>query len=143
MTDTIKISRELLERIPLQLLIDNGYNQTAAGIRALLERPNSKSADGIGFDYSIKTATSDSIGKPTAPADGVYSTDPLACSGCASGCFRCLNAPADGEAPDVGEYYAGQVSERIKELEEELAFAKKLIRGWLKSSPISIIKSRS
>lgn len=27
-----------------------------------------------------------------AKAQGVYSTDPLACTGCASGCFRCLNA---------------------------------------------------
>lgn len=29
-----------------------------------------------------------------AKAQGVYSTDPLACSGCASGCFRCAS-PAD------------------------------------------------
>jgi hypothetical protein len=29
------------------------------------------------------------------PSGGAYSADPLACSGCASGCFRCRSSAAD------------------------------------------------
>lgn len=56
---------------------------------------------------------------PSAPATaqgGVYSTDPLACSGCVSGCFRCrsVKVQGDGWIP---------VSERLPESERTvLAF---------------------
>ena len=36
----------------------------------LVAQPAAQAVSGAGFDYSIKTATSDSIGKPNAPADG-------------------------------------------------------------------------
>ena len=36
------------------------------------------------------------VARLNQPASGVYSTDPLACTGCVSGCFRCRNEPASG-----------------------------------------------
>lgn len=53
--------RQLLERIPLQLLIENGYNQTAAQLRILLAQPAAQTGVGTGFDYSITTTTSNSL----------------------------------------------------------------------------------
>lgn len=36
----------------------------------------------------------DEVARLNQPASGVYSADPLSCSGCVSGCFRCRNEPA-------------------------------------------------
>lgn len=51
--------------------------------------------DGAGYEVEYQPLYAAPVSE--AKAQGVYSTDPLACSGCASGCFRCRDgAKAQG-----------------------------------------------
>lgn len=50
-------------------------------------------ADGISIEsLAERLAAAQPVAEQGGAAGGVYSSDPLACSGCASGCFRCLDA---------------------------------------------------
>lgn len=68
------------------------------------------------MDIALRMAILSALSAPATAQGGVYSTDPLACSGCVSGCFRCrsVKVQGDGWIP---------VSERLPESERTvLAF---------------------
>lgn len=77
----------------------NGEKPESVTFSCAIELPN-REYDSFEFDANGSCIScrlvNDEVARLNQPAGGVYSDDPLECTGCASGCFRCRNEPASG-----------------------------------------------